>query len=249
VTRPVGVAVGRLLGDDDLPDIIVTDSGTHSAEVIQQNPAQPRAFLAPVNFTGLTQSAFNFYGVAVGDFTGDGKDDVAIATQLSSDGVVQTNDFDKTTGVTWNTTQWWDGGNSPRHVAFADINGDGALDCDRGGLQRELHQQRRRVRPLPERLQPAPAGQPHLPRSDASRLGHRLGGRGGISTATASTTSSPPTRATTRSRCSCKTCRLTRRSSWPPPWSAPAPAPARGGGARLQRRRAPRPGGLEPRRR
>ncbi|HXU84156.1 MAG TPA: FG-GAP-like repeat-containing protein [Polyangia bacterium] len=128
VTRPVGVAVGRLLGDDDLPDIIVTDSGTHSAEVIQQNPAQPRAFLAPVNFTGLTQSAFNFYGVAVGDFTGDGKDDVAIATQLSSDGVVQTNDFDKTTGVTWNTTQWWDGGNSPRHVAFADINGDGALD-------------------------------------------------------------------------------------------------------------------------
>ena len=128
VTRPVGVAVGRLKGDDDLPDIIVTDSGTHSAEVIQQDPAQPRSFLAPVNFTGLTQSAFNFYGVAVGDFTGDGKDDVAIATQLSSDGVVQTNDVDKTTGVTWNGLQWWDGGNNPRHVAFADINGDGALD-------------------------------------------------------------------------------------------------------------------------
>ena len=113
---------------DGRPDLAVANNGSNTVSVLlNTTPAGApfASFAAPQTFAvGLDPSS-----VAVGDFNGDGRPDLAVA-----------NDGDKTVSVLLNTTppgsttasfaaqQTFAVGTSPIWVAAADLNGDGRPD-------------------------------------------------------------------------------------------------------------------------
>jgi hypothetical protein len=126
-TNPIGVAVGDFNGDGR-PDLAVVNLKSNNVSVLLNTT--PAGSTTPTFAAQQTFAAGNSpFFVAVGDFNGDGRPDLAV-----------TNQFDHTTSVLLNTTpagtplptfapqKTFAVGDTPRGVAAADVNGDGRPD-------------------------------------------------------------------------------------------------------------------------
>ncbi len=126
-SRPVGVAVGDFNGDGE-PDLAITNQGANTVSVLLNTTAMGAttpSFAAQQTFA----TGANPFAVAVGDFNGDGKPDLAVA-----------NLNDNTVSVLLNTTamgattpsfaaqQTFATGTGPISLAVGDFNGDGKPD-------------------------------------------------------------------------------------------------------------------------
>ena len=80
-TSPRGVAIADFNSDGHL-DLVVTNNASNTIGVLLNNPADPGTFLTATTFS--TGSGSGPFGVAVGDFNGDGKPDVAVTDSSSN---------------------------------------------------------------------------------------------------------------------------------------------------------------------
>jgi hypothetical protein len=121
-TYPNSVAVGDFNGDG-IADLAVADSGdpfTGGSGVSVLLGNGDGSFQAPRTFAaGNTPKS-----VAVGDFNGDGKIDLAVANSLSDSVSVLLGNGDGT----FQPARTFAAGNTPNSVAVGDFNGDGTLD-------------------------------------------------------------------------------------------------------------------------
>jgi hypothetical protein len=136
--QPWGIAVGDFNGDGKL-DLVVANRGANSLSILLGNgdgTFQPKTDIAlpptPVTLLPVVPLA-----VTVGDFNGDGKADLAVATQVSN-----TNDvtiligngngtFQTPVTILTNSSTFAGfglAGNGQSSIATADFNGDGHLD-------------------------------------------------------------------------------------------------------------------------
>ena len=127
--NPYGVAIADINGDG-VPDIIVTNSGEDDLSVLLNTTpvgSMTLSFAPQVKFmTGSFPT-----GVAVGDFNGDGKPDIAVSdSNYAASGVsVLLNTTPKgATTPSFSPQQEFNAGLGPFSVAVADINGDGKPD-------------------------------------------------------------------------------------------------------------------------
>lgn len=122
-TDPIGVAIHDLDGDGK-PELIVANNGATSVSVLRNTSTSGSiSFAGKVDFTANANPTY----VAVDDFDGDGKPDLAVSSQGSSvisvhrnttvQGTIDANSF--ATKVTFAT------GSAPQGVAAGDIDGDG----------------------------------------------------------------------------------------------------------------------------
>jgi hypothetical protein len=126
-TRPYSVSIGDFNGDGKI-DMAVANEGSASVSVLL-NTTAPGAttpsFSDKADFTTGTQP----YSVAIGDFNGDGKNDLTVANGASftvsillnttAPGATTPSFSDKTDFTT---------GHSPYSVSISDLNGDGKND-------------------------------------------------------------------------------------------------------------------------
>ena len=120
-TSPYAVAVGDLNGDGK-PDLVAANRGSNNLSVLLNKGDGTATLLAAVNYaTGALP-----YAVAVADFNGDGKPDVATANESGNSASVLLNKGDGTgtllSAVSYAT------GNTAVSVAAGDVNGDGKPD-------------------------------------------------------------------------------------------------------------------------
>ncbi|MDI1247089.1 MAG: VCBS repeat-containing protein [Rhodoferax sp.] len=110
------------LDGDGLADLIVADAVSVNARalMLQQNPAAPGTFLAPVSLP--TGSGGGSDDVTVADINGDGRTDMVLAAENSI--VVF---YQKATGG-FEPAAVFGAGISTQGVAVADLNGDGRAD-------------------------------------------------------------------------------------------------------------------------
>jgi hypothetical protein len=126
-TSPIGIAVGDFNGDGR-PDLAVTNFGAGTVSVLLNTT--PQGATAP---TFAAQQTFtvgaNPVGIAVGDFNGDGRPDIAVAN--SGGGTVSvlldTTALSATT-PTFAAQTTFAVGTSPFGLAVGDFNGDGRAD-------------------------------------------------------------------------------------------------------------------------
>ncbi len=121
------VAVGDFNGDGK-PDIAVPDPA-HNAVSVLFNQSQPGAyesdFGAPQNFS--TDSGP--FAVAVGDFNGDGKPDIAVTSDTSNTvSVLFNTTIPGSSTANFSTSEEFATGAGPRSIAVGDLNGDGKLE-------------------------------------------------------------------------------------------------------------------------
>ncbi|CAF3946881.1 unnamed protein product [Adineta steineri] len=121
VSKPAYVAVGDFNGDGKI-DIVTANSGTNNIGIFLNNGAG--TFATQVTYP--TGSSSHPYGVAVGDFNGDGKIDIVSATQVTNNIGIFLNNGAGTfaTQVTYPTGS----SSHPYGVAVGDFNGDGKID-------------------------------------------------------------------------------------------------------------------------
>jgi hypothetical protein len=114
-------AIAHLDGDA-WADLIVADAVSVNARalLLQQNPAVPGTFLAPVSLP--TGSGGGSDDVSVADINGDGRTDIALAAQ---DSIVVF--YQKATGG-FEPVVVFAAGITTQGVAVADVNGDGRAD-------------------------------------------------------------------------------------------------------------------------
>src|SRR6266536_1991333 len=117
---PFSVAVGNFNGDSD-PDLAVANTGSGDVSVLLGGPGG--SFGAATNF-----SVGNFaspVSVAVGDFNGDGRRDLAVANQVPA-GTVSV--LLGNGSGSFGARASFAAGNDPSSVAVGDFNGDGKPD-------------------------------------------------------------------------------------------------------------------------
>jgi hypothetical protein len=118
-SNPYFVAVGDFNGDGK-QDLAVVNYGSSSNNVSVLLGTGTGSFGAAVNFTAGSGPR----AVAVGDFNGDGKQDLAVANYISSDVSVLLGTGGGSFGDAMNFTA----GAEPYSVAVGDFNGDGKQD-------------------------------------------------------------------------------------------------------------------------
>jgi hypothetical protein len=124
---PISVAVGHFNGDGKL-DLAVADYGLSIS--FGNSGIYSGVHVLLGNGDGTFQTAYTYYAgihptsVAVGDFNGDGKQDLAVASYWSSNVSVLLGNGDGT----FLTAKSYTAGVYPRSVAVGDFNGDGKLD-------------------------------------------------------------------------------------------------------------------------
>jgi FG-GAP-like repeat/FG-GAP repeat len=129
-SAPTSVAVADFNGDGT-PDLVVANYGSSQVSVLFGNGNG--TFQPAVNFQSYANSnEIQPYSVAVGDFNGDGRADLAV-TNYSSTGVPFAEG--KTVSIllgngdgTFQPAVEFAAGSGPLAVAVADMNGDGFLD-------------------------------------------------------------------------------------------------------------------------
>ena len=122
-TSPQSVAVGDFDADGKA-DLVVTNTGAASISIFQNASSKGNlSYAAKVDVI----VGFGAYAVAVGDVTGDGQADVAVANAssgsvsvLRNKGVFQTISFDPSIELT--------SGINPISIAFGDVDRDGRID-------------------------------------------------------------------------------------------------------------------------
>ena len=127
--NPQGMAVGDLNFDGALDLAIATNAGSNAVSVLLGNG--DGTFQAPLTFdVGETHPTY----VAVGDFSGGGGLDLAVAT-YGCFGYTPCPAVSQTVSVlyangdgTFNPPLMLDAGSGPNSVAVGDLNGDGTLD-------------------------------------------------------------------------------------------------------------------------
>ena len=118
---PEGVAIGDFNGDGIL-DMAVANSGDSTISVYLGNGTGGFAAATGSPITVGT----NPYAIAVGDFNGDGKLDLAVANSNSSNVTVLLGNG--TGGFTAATGSPFAVGSAPKSIAVGDFNNDGVLD-------------------------------------------------------------------------------------------------------------------------
>jgi hypothetical protein len=115
-------AVGEFTGDA-FPDIVVADGVIVNARglLFAQDPAQPDTFLAPVTLPIGAGGAVN---VAIADINGDGRQDVAFATDEANAVAL----FHQNAGGGFAPVILLPTGIRPQDVEARDIDGDGRMD-------------------------------------------------------------------------------------------------------------------------
>lgn len=122
---PYGVAVADLNGDG-LNDVITAESDSGGAGVLLNNAPGCMAGLAAVYELPTGQGV---HSVAVADFNGDGKPDLAVQSQLFDKVTVLLNATDKgSTSLKFPAPFDFTGGSNPDGLALGDISGDGFAD-------------------------------------------------------------------------------------------------------------------------
>jgi hypothetical protein len=136
-TQPWGIAIGDLNGDGKL-DLVVANHGANSLSILLGNgdgTFRPKTDIA-LPPTPVTRLPVVPLAVTVGDFNGDGKADLAAATQNGTNGVTILLGNGNGTFQAPVTTVTDSGpffgfglsGNGQSSIATADFNGDGRLD-------------------------------------------------------------------------------------------------------------------------
>ncbi len=122
---PRGIAVGDF-NQDGYPDLVVTNVTDSTVGVLLNSGSNNLSFKSMVAYS--TQA--NPYAIAVGDFTGSGILDLAVANNLSSINQSQTVSVLLGNGDGTFQTQVteFSAGNNPVSIAIADLNGDGIPD-------------------------------------------------------------------------------------------------------------------------
>lgn len=104
---------------DGMPDVVTLTQFSGGSVLTGRGDG---AFQPPINFSADSQSA----GIAVGDFNGDGRPDLAVTASSFQGGVVSVS-LGNGNGM-FGPRQSFPAGNNPASVALGDLNGDGMLD-------------------------------------------------------------------------------------------------------------------------
>jgi hypothetical protein len=126
---PRGLAVGDFNGDGK-PDIaVVGDTGTVGVSnlVILTNMSTSGAIAFSSPIAVAAANLGNLESIALGDFNGDGKLDIAVGSYVNNDVLIYTNNG--TSGsISFTLAQTLGLITDPRQIAIADLNGDGLPD-------------------------------------------------------------------------------------------------------------------------
>ena len=114
---PTGIANGQIFNTSGLDDIVVSYGTTNNIEVFENQGSG--SFIS----RGVFSVGTNPIGIAVGDFNGDGKLDVAVACSNSNSVSVLINN-----GTTLQAAVSYSVGNAPVSLVSVDLNGNGKLD-------------------------------------------------------------------------------------------------------------------------
>ena len=120
---PYSVAVGDFNGDG-LPDLAVVNSAYPNDRVSVLLGNGDGSFRAPVSYPVGAGTGANNYTVAVGDFTGNGVDDIAVVNAQANTVSVLLSNGDGT----FQAKRDYRTGTQPFSVAVGDFNGDGLPD-------------------------------------------------------------------------------------------------------------------------
>ncbi len=131
-TGPRGVAIGDFNGDGR-PDVVESNSGSTSVSVLVNTGAAGATAAASFAATQDFAVGTTPIGVAVGDFNGDNRPDIATANFGNGSGttisvLLNTTPFGNGSTVSFSPQQTFSAGSIPLGIAVGDFDGDGRSD-------------------------------------------------------------------------------------------------------------------------